>query len=153
MTVTVVMPMDRWPIMTGAYILSIPSTSMSRHVQNLRTITILGILFTLGASSDAFFVMNAEKLAILAGPISTFLPVRELKQSSQPQSQHTTTNMIRRRHTLHRLCPLSPWQQPPRTQLMVPPLPISPGKAHGVGFALAIVCSLVWGAKKRPIKK
>ncbi len=28
MTVTVVMPMDRWRIMTGAYILSIPSTSM-----------------------------------------------------------------------------------------------------------------------------
>jgi hypothetical protein len=32
--------------------------------------------FTLGASSDGFFVMNAEKSAILAGPISTFLPAR-----------------------------------------------------------------------------
>jgi hypothetical protein len=34
---------------------------------------------TLGASSDAFFVLSADKLAILAGPILTFLPVRELK--------------------------------------------------------------------------
>jgi hypothetical protein len=32
--------------------------------------------FTFGASSDGFFVMNAEKLAILAGPISTLLPAR-----------------------------------------------------------------------------
>jgi hypothetical protein len=38
--------------------------------------TIWGINGTLGASSDGFFVMNTEKLAILAGPISTFLPVR-----------------------------------------------------------------------------
>jgi hypothetical protein len=35
----------------------------------------LGHQFTLGASSDRFFVVNADKSAILAGPISLFLPV------------------------------------------------------------------------------
>ncbi len=36
----------------------------------------LGHPFKMGASSDAFFVMRAEKSAILAGPILAFLPVR-----------------------------------------------------------------------------
>ncbi len=38
--------------------------------------TDFGKVLTLGASSDAFFVTSADKLAILAGPILTFLPVR-----------------------------------------------------------------------------
>ena len=49
--------------------------------------------------------------------------------------------------------PLSPWQNLPRTQLLVPLVPIHQGQAHGVGFALSAISSLVWGAKKRPIKK
>jgi hypothetical protein len=36
----------------------------------------LGHQFTLGAFSDGFFVVNAEKLAILAGLILLFLPVQ-----------------------------------------------------------------------------
>ncbi len=36
---------------------------------------------------------------------------------------------------------------------MVPPIPIGPGQARGVGFALSTIGSLVWGAKKIPIKK
>jgi hypothetical protein len=71
--------------------------------------TVWGINGALGASSDGFFVMNAKKLAILAGPISTFLPVRKLKpHKTQPQQHHTTTKMSRRHPTLHPLCPLSP---------------------------------------------
>ncbi len=34
------------------------------------------LTLTLGASSDAFFVMSADSSAILAGPILAFLPVR-----------------------------------------------------------------------------
>jgi hypothetical protein len=49
---------------------------ISRHVQNLKNMVIFAHQFTFWASSDGFFVMNAEKLAILAGRISTFLPVR-----------------------------------------------------------------------------
>jgi hypothetical protein len=48
---------------------------------------------------------------------------------------------------------LSLWQHLPRTQLLVPPIPISQGQARGIGFALSAIGSLVWGAKKRPIKK
>ena len=47
----------------------------------------------------------------------------------------------------------SPCQHQPRTQLLAPPIPISPGKARGVGLALSTTGSLVWGAKERPIKK
>ena len=36
---------------------------------------------------------------------------------------------------------------------MVLPIPIGQGQAHGVGFALSAIGSLVWGANKRPIKK
>ena len=36
---------------------------------------------------------------------------------------------------------------------MVPLVPIHQGQACGVGFALSAISSLVWGAKKRPIKK
>ena len=49
---------------------------MSRHVQNLKKHGDLGHQFTFGAFSDAFFVMSAEKSAILAGPNSTFLQVQ-----------------------------------------------------------------------------
>ena len=48
---------------------------------------------------------------------------------------------------------LSPWQHLPRTQLLVPPVPIGQGQARGVGFSLSAISSLLWGAKKRPIKK
>ena len=48
---------------------------------------------------------------------------------------------------------LSPWQHLPWTQILVSPIPISQGQAHGAGFALSAIGSLVWGAKKRPIKK
>jgi hypothetical protein len=48
---------------------------------------------TLGASSDAFFVMSAEKLAIfLAGPILASLPVRVNKTRHNHITQHTTHN-------------------------------------------------------------
>ena len=48
---------------------------------------------------------------------------------------------------------LSPWQHLPQTQILVPPIPIGQGQAHGVGFALSAIGSLVWGTKKRPLKK
>ncbi len=54
--------------------------------------------FTFGASIDAFFVMNAEISAILAGPISTFSTSKVAKMGlSQPHhtTQHTTTKMSR----------------------------------------------------------
>jgi hypothetical protein len=47
--------------------------------------------FTFGASSDAFFVMNAEKLAILAGPISTFSTGKVAKWACHNHNtQHNT---------------------------------------------------------------
>jgi hypothetical protein len=47
--------------------------------------------FTFGAYSDAFFVMNAEKLAILAGPISTFSTSKVAKQACHNHNtQHNT---------------------------------------------------------------
>ncbi len=49
--------------------------------------------------------------------------------------------------------PLSPWQHLPWTQFLTPLLPIGPYKAHGVGCALAIVDSFIWGAKMQPLKK
>ena len=36
---------------------------------------------------------------------------------------------------------------------MVPPIPIGQRQARGVGLALSTIGSLVWDAKKRPIKK
>ena len=33
------------------------------------------------------------------------------------------------------------------------PVPIHQGQARGAGFALSAISSLVWGVKKRPIKK
>ena len=48
---------------------------------------------------------------------------------------------------------ISPWQHLPWTQLLVPPIPIGQRQARGVGLALSTIGSLVWGAKKRPIKK
>ena len=35
----------------------------------------------------------------------------------------------------------------------MPPIPIGQGQARGIGFALSAIGSLVWGAKKRQIKK
>jgi len=49
--------------------------------------------------------------------------------------------------------PLSPWQHPPWTQILAPLLPMGPWQARGVGCALAIVGSLVWGAETQPIEK
>jgi hypothetical protein len=49
---------------------------MSKKCPKSREDSNLGHPFIMGASSDAFFVMRAEKLAILAGPILAFLPVR-----------------------------------------------------------------------------
>ncbi len=47
--------------------------------------TDFGNLHTFGASSDAVFVMNAEKSAILADPISTFSTSKVAKTGlSQP---------------------------------------------------------------------
>jgi len=69
--------------------------------------------------------------------------------------QNTTTNTHREPTTTLPSTGfvLSPWQHQPRTQLFVPPIPISPGKACGVGLALSTTGSLVWGAKERPIIK
>ena len=83
--------------------------------------------------------MSAEKLAMLAGLISTFYKY----SSAQPQTQHTTQKtqkntakkMSCHHPTLHQLCPLSPWQQLPQTQLLVPPLPIGPRKVR-VGYSV-----------------
>ena len=46
---------------------------MSRRFQNLQMITILKLFYSLGV--NAFFVMSAQKLVILADPISTFYKV------------------------------------------------------------------------------
>jgi hypothetical protein len=49
---------------------------MSKKCPKSRKDGDLGHPFIMGASSDAFFVMRAEKSAILADLILAFLPVR-----------------------------------------------------------------------------
>jgi hypothetical protein len=103
---------------------------------------------TLGASSDAFFVMSAEKLAILAGPILASLPVRvKLVTTTTHNTQHTTTKMSHRHPTLHWLCHLSPWAGFWHHQPMALRLPMVPCKAPMVGFGGVMAGLPVWGAK------
>jgi hypothetical protein len=85
------------------------SAQMSRHVQKSKEHGDFAHPSTLGASSDALFVMSAEKSTILAGPILASLPVRvKLVTITTHNTQHTTTKMSRRHPTLHQLCHLSP---------------------------------------------
>jgi hypothetical protein len=68
----------------------------------------LAIHIHLGHLGMHFFVINAEKLAILAGPISTFSTSKVAKTGlSQPQhtTQHTTNKMSCCHPTLHLLEP------------------------------------------------
>ncbi len=48
--------------------------------------------------------------------------------------------------------PLSPWQHPTWTQILVPLLPMGPLMVRCVGCTLAALLSFVWGTKMQPIK-
>ena len=94
---------------------------------------------------------------ILAGPNSTFykygtIAKNLLDPKTQPQNTHRNQNEPTATVPSTGSA-LSPWQHLPRTQILVPPIPIGQEQAHGVGFALSTIGSLVWVAKKRPIKK
>ena len=98
-------------------------------------------------------------LAILAGPNSTFLQVsygtiakKLLDPKIQPKNTHRNQNEPATTLPSTGFA-LSPWQHLPRTQILVPPIPIGQGQVRGVGFALSAIGSLVWDALKRPIKK
>ncbi len=119
-------------------------------------------IHTFGAFCDAFFVMNVEKSAILAGPISTFSTSKVAKTGlSQPQhtTQHTTTKMSRCHPTLHQLCPLSPRAEYRCPQAMVLRLPMVPRKAPVVGLGGAMaglpVCGVPYEdtSKNREIRQ
>ncbi len=129
---------------------------MSRRAKNLKNMVICDFEHpsTLGACSDAFFVMSAEKLAILAGPILASLPVRvQLVTTTTHNTRHTTTKMSHRHPTFHRLCHLSPWAGFWHHQPMALRLPMVPRKEPVVGFGGAMAGLPVWEAKWNHIKK
>ena len=71
-------------------------------------------------------------------------------------TQHNNTHNNKMRHcrpTLQRLCPFSPWVWWRRQQLMAPPLPMVPCKAHAMGLGGTTGGSPVWGANASTIKK
>ena len=69
------------------------------------------------------------------------------------ENTQSNQQMIHRRPTLQRLCPLSPWVEQRGPQPMAPRLPMVPHKAPVAGFGGAMAGSPIWGAKKRHIKK
>jgi hypothetical protein len=74
------------------------------------------------------------------------------KTQNTKTQKHTTTNMIRHRHTTQQLCYLSPWQHSLWPQIKAHWLYVSLLKVPGGVFALVTTCSFVWGAHTYPIK-
>ena len=99
-----------------------------------------------------FFVMNAQKLAILAGLRSNFYMLVSQKYSPGQITKHTATNMKYHHPTPQRFCPLPPWVGQWCRQHMSLRLPKYPSKASGAGFALDAVGSPVLGAVQIPLK-
>ncbi len=52
-----------------------------------------------------------------------------------------------------RLCPLSPWVEQRRPQILALPLHNAIRRLQAVGLALDVVGSLIWGGKMRGIEK
>ncbi len=52
-----------------------------------------------------------------------------------------------------RLCPLSPWVEQRRPQILAPPLPNAIRRLQAIKLVLDVIGSLIWGGKMRGIKK
>jgi hypothetical protein len=73
---------------------------------------------------------------------------------TQPQKTQCKTQQQNTHHEPTATLPstgfaLSPWQHQPRTQLLVPPIPIGPGQVHNVGLALSPPLVPLFGELKR----
>ena len=51
------------------------------------------------------------------------------------------------------LCPLSPWVEQQRPQILAPPLPNAIRRLQAIKLVLDVIGSLIWGGKMRGIKK
>jgi hypothetical protein len=115
-------------------------------------------VITFGWFGGTFYVMNAQKSAILAGLRSNFYMLVSQKYGSaqnittQNTQQPKTTNMRYCHPTPQRLCPLPPWIGQWCHQHMALRLPKFPSKASGAGFALNAVGSPFLGAIQIPLE-
>ncbi len=75
------------------------------------------------------------------------------RQDTKNTTTHTTTNMSGAALPTSGFGPLPPWVGQRHHQLMAPPLPMGPCKAHTIGLGGTAVGILVWGVATKPIKR
>ena len=126
---------------------------MPRHVLDLKKMVILHINLHLGHLLMHFLLWVKKNWQFwLAQTWLFYIAKKLLDPKTQPQNTHRNQNEPTATIPSTSF-DLSPWQHLPRTQILAPPIPIGQGQARGVGFSLSAIGSLVWVAKKRPIKK
>ena len=113
----------------------------------------------LGLGGHYFLMKHGGKVSASLGCIRSLYSTNLANYATLPRARtqktqkHTTTNMSGAAIPTSGFGPLPPWVGQRRHQLMAPPLPMVPCKAHAVWLGGAAVGSLVLGAETQPIKK
>jgi hypothetical protein len=105
--------------------------------------------------------MNAQKLALSTWQLISFYyqygTIAKLAHNHNT-TQNTTPHILHNNQQNElppypqRLCPLSPWVEQQRPQVLAPPLPDAICRSQAIGLALNVVGSFIWGGKMRGIK-